>query len=235
MTRSKASVSKTTPKKKVANKVLYAATKDDDLREMNFDNYPLPPFNMSHEDVAHRIEFAFEVAGKKFYRFKKEFSIPAGRYKWYYAYLRRIDLKMSPEMLNQYVDEIVKTLNGGKKGEINLVRAIELLLNLKTRTQIGFEPEAVKFLSAVAYFDETEDLSGFDQEYGNKKIAFWDKHKCLDFFLTRPIGDLLNLNNISKESLQAYIDERMEIIQILNSELYPQSSESTLSNGKKSS
>lgn len=221
--------------KPVQKKVKYALSPDSEIKEMNFDSFPLPPFNMDHEDVAHRIEFAFEAGGKNFYRFKKEFAIPAGRYKWYYAYLRRIDLQMSPQLLATYVDEIVKVLNGGKKGEINLVRAIELLLNLKTRTQIGFEPEGVKFLASVAYFDKTEDLSGYDQDYGNKKIAFWDKHKCLDFFLTRPIGDLLNLNGISKESLQDSINERVEIIRILNSVLHPESSESSSDNGKKSS
>lgn len=222
-------------KKKPKAKIKYTKTDDSDIKQLNFDNYPLPPFNMHHEDVAHRIELAFEVAGKKFYRFKKEYSIPAGRYKWYYAYLRRIDLKMAPEVLNTYVDEVVKCLNGGKKGEINLVRAIELLLNMKTRTEIGFEPQAVRFLASVAYFDETEELSGYDQEYGNKKIAFWKKHKSLDFFLTRPIGDLLNLNGISNESLMDFINEREEIIQILNSGLFQESSENTSDNGKKSS
>lgn len=220
-------------KKKPRAKIKYTNVSDD-VKEFNFDGYPLPPFNMHHEDVAHRIELAFEVAGKKFYRFKKEFMVPAGRYKWHQAYLKRVELMMAPDMLNTYVDEIVKCLNGGKKGEINMVRAIELLLNLKTRTQLGFEPDGIKFLASVTYFDSSEDLSGYDQEYGKKKIAFWDKHKCLDFFLTRPIGDLLNLNGISSESLQDYINERQEIIQILNSGLYPESSESSSDSGKKS-
>lgn len=159
--------------------------------------------------------------------------MPAGRYKWLYGYLREVDLRMSLEVLNKYIEEIEKSLNGGKKGVVDLGNAFILLSKLKTRTKLAFEPDGVRKLASVVYFDSSEDLSGFSQAYGEKKVLLWKKHNFLDFFLTRPMCELLKLKNSSIEVLEEYIKTAELIIQDLTLEPSNQLQESSSESGKK--
>lgn len=186
---------------------------------------PRPAETLHHPDFAPMVEEAFACGTKRFYRFKEEYRMPSGRYKYYYASLREVDLRASLEVLKQYVDAFKNILNGGKKGTVNMGSLWELVLNLESRTKLAFEPMGVKNLASVVYFDETEDLTTFDANYGKQKIKLWEDHGVLDFFLTRPIGELLNLNGISIESLTAYLTQAEEILTDLNSGLQKVSEE----------
>lgn len=181
---------------------------------------PRPEFTMNHPEYAPMVEEAFVCGTKRFYRFKEEYRLPAGRYKYYYAFLREVDLRVSLDVLKQYVTAFKDILNGGNKGKgISLGSLWELVLNLETRTKLAFEPAGVRNLASVCYFDETEDLTTYDTAYGKQKIKLWDDHGVHDFFLTRPIDELLNLRGTSQESLLEYLNQAEEIIQDLNSGL----------------
>jgi hypothetical protein len=188
----------------------------------------LPEYNMLHPDFAPMVEEAFTCGGKRFYRFKDEYRMPTGRYKYYYAYLREVDQRMSLEKLQEFTDAFETVLNGGEKGKgINLGRMWELVLNIKSRVKLAFEPQGVKNLAAVAYFDETEDLTSFNVAYGREKIKLWDDHGTHDFFLTKPIGELLSLNSSFTESLPQYLSQAEQILADLNSGLAKVSEENS--------
>lgn len=177
---------------------------------------PKPEFNAHHVDVASIIEVAFKVKGKKYYRFKEERLIPAGRYKYIYSHLREVDMRMDLSTLRNYVNEFKNILGGGGvKKTINIGDLWKLVINLETRVALAFEPASVERLASVIYFDDTEDLSTWDKKYGAEKVEFWKANKCMDFFLTRPVGELLGAKDISIESLQAYIQEAEMIIKDL--------------------
>lgn len=186
---------------------------------------PRPEYTMLHPEYAPMVEEAFVCGTKRFYRFKEEYRMSTGRYKYYYASLREVDLRASLDTLKQYVDAFKAVLNGGKKGTVSMGSLWELILNLESRTKLAFEPMSVKNLAAVAYFDETEDLTTFDQNYGKQKIKLWEEHNIHDFFLTRPIGELLNLSGISIQSLQDYLSQAEEVLTDLNSGLQKVSEE----------
>jgi hypothetical protein len=193
-----------------------------------FKRDPKPSFNLNHPDIAPQVELAFEAAGVKYYRFKEEFRIPAGRYKYIHNALREMDLRMTQAKLLEYLAEFENCLNGtGKKKEVNLGRLWELVLNMKTRAKLPFDADTVKRFAAVTYFDETEDLSTYDRAYGQKKIALWEQHNVTDFFLTSPIGELLNLSDSSVKHLQEYLTTSMEILEELNSGLSKASPENS--------
>lgn len=180
----------------------------------------LAEFTINHPDYASMVEEAFMCGTKRFYRFKEEYRMPTGRYKYYYAHLRETDLRANLETLKQYIEAFKTVLSGGSKGKsISMQSLWELILNLETRTKLAFEPMGVKNLAAVAYFDDTEDLTTFSLAYGKEKIKLWEEHNVLDFFLTRPIDELMNLKGISIESLQEYLIQSEQIIQDLNSGL----------------
>jgi hypothetical protein len=192
-----------------------------------------PPFNLNHPDLKHKIEVAFTVGQRKFYRFIEDHDIPTGRYKYIYAALREADLRMSQETLVKFIKAMRDELEGGKKRQqINLGNIWQLVLNLESRCVLPWEPASVKRLAAVLYFDETEDLKTYDKMHGMKKVEFWDKNKVKDFFLTRPIVELFGLRNISPTSLEAYIQETEAMIQDLTLDQPTQSSESLSEIGK---
>jgi hypothetical protein len=146
--------------------------------------------------------------------------MPAGRYKYYYAALREMDMHASLETLAKYVKAFENILNGAnpKKG-IQLGELWKLVWNLQTIIKLAYDPQLVKNLACVAYFDETEDLISYDSKYGETKIKLWEEHGLRDFFLTKPIGELSGLSSLSADSFEASLMEQEKIMKELDSNL----------------
>jgi hypothetical protein len=192
-----------------------------------------PVFNIRHPDIAPYIEEVFKSGNRVYYRFKEEKLIPTGRYKYVYAHLKEVDMRMNLETLKSYVKDFKDLLNGsGAKKTIEIGALWKLILNLESRVALAFEPATVERLASVIYFDESEDLSTWNKKYSQEKIEWWRKHETLDFFLTKPIGELLGLSGISITSLVDYITEATAIIQELTLDQQMLSSESLSENGK---
>jgi len=178
-----------------------------------------PAFNLHHPDIASKIVFAFECGGKKYYRFgtkeeSRELDMPTGRYKFYLAFLEEVNLRMTLDTLNKYLAELRKALEGGA-GQVKIGRAWELIISMEGRTKLAFEPDTVRRLASVTFFDENEDLSDYDRAYNEAKIANWEKHGKYGFFLTMPIRDLCGLKNISLTALTEYMNQVDEILKDL--------------------
>lgn len=185
-------------------------------------------FTIYHPSIEGQTEVAFEVNMVKFYRFKDEYRHPTGRYKYVYKCLKEMELSMNRETLAEYVKQLKNILNGGSKGQaINMGEAWRLLHNMETRTTLPFDPGMVKRLASVVYFTDDEDISTYDQSYGDFKIKLWDDNNVHDFFLTRPIAELLNLNNTSLESLEEYLTTAKGILEELTLEPQIQSLENS--------
>lgn len=179
-----------------------------------------PEFTLNHPDYAPMVEEAFACAGKRYYRFKEEYRMSTGRYKYYYAALREVEMKASLETLNKYVEAFESILNGGgKQSKILMGTMWELVLNLKARLKLEFDPQTVRDLAAIAYFDETEDLTTFNKKYGDEKVKLWRDNEVYDFFLTRPISELFNLSGISTISLAEHLRAMDGVIKEVNSNL----------------
>lgn len=184
-----------------------------------------PAFNIYHPDIADQVELAFEVGGKKFYRFADQYKMPTGRYKYIVAATREVDMRMSIELLLEYITQIKSCLKG-EKGKVDLETAWKTLFNIETRISLAFEPNTVKKLASICYFTDTEILTTWDKvKDGSEKVKLWDKHNCLDFFLTRPISELLRLSDSSLTSLETYLSQVYPILEELNSVHPTQSSE----------
>lgn len=189
---------------------------------------PRPEYTLSHPDFADKIEEAFTCGGKRFYRFKDEFRMSTGRYSYYYAALQEFNLNISRAKLIEFVDAFELILNGGKKGQgITIGKLWELIINLKTRIhKLAFEPKLARDLAAIAYFDETEDITTYNSEYGKEKIRLWEEHNVHDFFFEKPIGELLGVNSTSIQPLEDYLKTAEQILMDLNSGLLKVSEES---------
>lgn len=185
-------------------------------------------FTVYHPSLEGQTEVAFEVNLIKFYRFKEEYRHPTGRYKYVYKYIKEHELAMTRETLAEYVKHLKVCLNGGSKGQsINIGEAWRLLHNMDTRIALPFDPENIKRLASVVYFTDSEDLSTFDAEEGQRKIRIWEENNVHDFFLTRPIAELLHLNNSSIISLEEYLKTASGILKELTLEPQTQLSENS--------
>jgi hypothetical protein len=105
---------------------------------------------------------------------------------------------------------------GGKKKTISINDMNKLVINMESRLELAFDTSTIRRLAAVAYFDETEDLTTYDDKYGKEKIKLWKDNNVYDFFLTRPIGELYNLKNISVDSLVEHLNLMDGVIKDLN-------------------
>lgn len=192
-----------------------------------------PAFNITHEDVRHKIEKAFKSGNVQYYKFIDDHQIPAGRYKYIYAALKEADMRMDLQTLQAYVTEIERILNGGdKKNNINIGDLWKITINLKTRLALAFEPASIKRLAAVIYFDDSEDLSTYSSKHGLRKVEHWERNNTMDFFLTQPIVQLFGLSGFSLTSLEAYIQQTSEIIKDLTFDPQTASSENSSETGK---
>lgn len=176
--------------------------------------------NTLHDiDFVPFVEPAFKFNSIQYYRFKKDADTPYGRYKWVSTFLQEVELRMDLNTLNAYLDDIEKNISG-EKGKINLGHVAVTINKMRTRTALHFDVETAKKLASVIYFDETEDLTTYDREKGREKIAAWGKDlKVMDFFLTKPMRELLGLSDISETVLADYISQQVEIIKALTLEM----------------
>lgn len=182
---------------------------------------------MHHPDMAHKIEFAFQSGNKKYYQFTEEFEIPAGRYKWISAYLQEHDLRIDPKVLSDYCDQIDAAINQGKMSQVAIIAE-----KIRGRTKLAFNPDTIKRLASVIYFDETEDLSDLSLSHAHEKIKIWDKNDTVTFFLTRPIRELLGLNDTSETLLRNYLTS-IRILLDLTSEKTEGTLDQSLENSSK--
>lgn len=191
-----------------------------------------PQFNINHPDIADKIEFAFKFQGKKYYRFKNEYEMPTGRYKWVMNYLREVDLRMDIVTIKEFMKRLKGYLDGSK-GSVNLHEAYKIISNMESRLNLAFEPEGVRRLASVSYFDDSESLDGYDMKHNQEKIKAWREANFLDFFLMTPIGELLKISNISIGSLEDYIQTATQVIKDLTLVQSNPSQETISENGMK--
>lgn len=193
-----------------------------------------PTFNIFHEELAPKIEKAFKSGTVQYYKFIDDHQIPSGRYKYIYAALKEADLRMDLDTLKNFLDTLENILNGGaKKNNINVGDIWKMIINMKSRIALGFEPASIARLASVIYFDETEDLKTYNKHHGLQKVEFWKKNGTMDFFLTRPIVELFGLSGFSITSLEEYIQTAEGIIQDLTIDQQSLSSANSSENGNK--
>lgn len=184
----------------------------DRFRKKNdFYNVRHPDFKMQVEEATKDDGTKLKVNGIQYYRFKPDHRIPYGRYTFMQAFLLQYDLRMDLNTFTAYLDSLEKHITG-QRGELNVGKAYEIIQKMRARAALAFDPTQAYNLASVVYFDDQEVLYGYDMEYNKKKIALWREAGAIDFFYTRPLSELLGLNDFSEEGLTNYIQGSSEIL-----------------------
>lgn len=150
----------------------------------------------------HVIEHAFTIAGKEYFKFTDHLNIPYERALSCLVYYREVDLNIDREFLKQHLDAINSILTSN---QIDVYKIKTLNDQLRQRVDLPKDPELMYKLASVVFFDKDESPEVYDWEYAKKKIAFWKENTTLkDFFLQKPIVELIPYLKFAEENLQEF-------------------------------
>jgi len=174
-------------------------------------------------DHKYVIEFAFEIAGNKYFRFNDVYTLPYERGLMAIAVYEETRMKCSREYLTEHCNAIAEILRDPKK--VDIFRINELNEQMRERLNLAMDVDLLYKLASIVFFDANEPPVLYDADYNAKKITFWKKHRGVaDFFLQKPVTELIPFIQSSEFDLDVYseLNERLnevhlERLRIMNS------------------
>lgn len=188
-----------------------------------------PRKTLYHKDFEGKTILAKTINGVHYYRFKDDIDMPYGRYLYLSSFIQAIELRMDLKTLDAYLDKIEANLSGGK-GNINIGSSLILLQQLRTRTRIRFDEELAYQLASCIFFTDEEELNTYSMEKNKQKIEAWKRSGTLDFFMLKPVKELLGLGNLSISDLTAYLQKTRPILEELNTAMKQATNNVTMMN-----
>lgn len=149
-----------------------------------------------HPDYKKSIEYVFTIDGEDYYSFTTIADCPAERYYKASEFMHEMDMRMNRDMLAAYLDKMSEMINDGNFGKVAAI-----VEEMKIRSTLLVETETMYKLASVQFFTLDEDLTSYDYDYNDRKIAKFKSEKISDFFLKEPVKRFLPLPSISAEDL----------------------------------
>ena len=141
-----------------------------------------------------KIEYAFTSGGRNYYRFISEPYIPYTRANAALDIYEELEWGISPAILQKHMAAVDAVLMDSKikTKEALLTKLAVLNSHLKERFGLATNLTLRMKLATVLYFDETEDITTYNYQYGVAKAKHWAEHHDIpDFFLNLPILNFL--------------------------------------------
>lgn len=155
-------------------------------------------FNIYHPEIKDKIEFAFKLNGLSYYRFKETHLTRVMRYKYQIQFLNEYELGITLDDFNKYTDEVEKHINKGQLGDA----ALKIKL-MKQRANLYKDFDLFYKIASAYYFDDTEDVTGYDFKHNANKIKIFKESQDQSFFLTIPMTSLFpQLASLASDSSQ---------------------------------
>lgn len=156
-------------------------------------------------DSKHIIVYAFSIGQRHYFRFDDMLNIPYNRALQTLVYYKELGMNCDTEFLKAHTMAFDNAL---KKETINVDTLIDLkVLNdqLKQRLELPKEPDLMYKLASVVFFDQLENPAIYEFKYGENKIRAWKKTASLtDFFLSRPLVELIPYLKFAEKNLQQF-------------------------------
>jgi len=165
------------------------------------------------DSTPHEVELAFEIKGRRFYRFANEFNMPVCRYQAYMDVAEEIDQRIDREYLSALFETLETACNAGR-----IVDIAHMISIAKQKLEQVSHYSLLYKLAAVIYFEKSENLERYDALTAARKIEFWKKNQesISDFFLQTRMHDfapfLSQLGGDSEKFFQAQdLDEKLSL------------------------
>lgn len=172
---------------------------------------PTAPQHKVNEEGIRTVE-AFVIDGVKYFQFSDPFNITTGRYFATIAAYEELQMRCDREYLELHVAAVDNVLNQPK---VKMTWLAQMNQNLKDRLDLMPTSEFVYKLAAVLFFDESESAHVHDYAYGEVKIDRWKKDRAvLDFFLSRPLKEIMPSLNMPTENSQMFmgVAEKIDVM-----------------------
>ncbi len=171
-------------------------------------SYRKPVFNLQ---AGHHKEIAFVHQGVEYWHFTDAFNIPCERAKCAVDAYNTLNTRIDREFLNA-ITQSGKTERSKKSIDIGVWFKNDLLIEERLNFIVPPRRFILK-LASIVFFDASEDPYFYDEKYGDKKIAIWEKNKDLmDFFLSLPIKNLIFSEQHTKEDLVNF----MKVVELID-------------------
>jgi hypothetical protein len=165
--------------------------------------------NIYHPDIKDKVEYAFSLHGKRYFRFKEDHLMYEMRRFQKIIFLTELENGLSHEDLLAYIDVLEQHNNKGQIGDTGLKLKL-----LRQRVEAAKDPDTFYKIATVDYFDDEEELTKYDRDYNKKKLQDFKESKELPFFLTRPMLDIfpqLASLALDSEAFTAQIQEMKDL------------------------
>ena len=151
-------------------------------------------YNGINRNWADKIEFAFTSGGTNYFRLISEPYIPYNRANAALDIYEELEWGISPAFLQKHIQAVDSILTDPKtKTKEALISKLAVIVSqLKERMNLATSLTLRMRLATVLYFDEFEDITTYNYQYGVQKIKHWtENHDVEEFFFRLPILDFL--------------------------------------------
>lgn len=147
------------------------------------------------------IEYAFTLKGVDYFQFSDYNSMANDRAFNALAFYKELSMSCSRDYLLSFSKALDDILNNPK--QVLITEIVRLNLQLKERLDLLFEPDIAYKLCSVVFFDASENPNRFEFKHALKKAKIFKEAPIADFFLARPVVQLLPfISSLSKDFLQ---------------------------------
>lgn len=177
-------------------------------------------------DSKYIITYSFSLGDRHYFRFDDLLNIGYDRALKTLVYYKEMDMNADREFLKLHTQAIDNILKRASLTIDDLLDVRMLNNQLKQRLELPKEPDLMYKLASVVFFDQHENPQVYEFKYGEKKIAAWKKNASLhDFFLQKPLQELIPYLRYADESLQQYSQMTQRVTQEQLDNLLPLLSE----------
>jgi hypothetical protein len=153
----------------------------------------------------HIITYGFTIGERHYFRFDDPLNTPYDRALKTLVYYKELDMNCDRAFIKAHTEAFDNALKQPKINIDTLVSLKQLNDQLKQRLELPKEPDLMYKLAAVVFFDQHENPYVYEFKYGENKIKFWKKNTTLvDFFLQKPIVELIPYLEYAGENLQQF-------------------------------
>jgi len=147
-------------------------------------------------------EFAFEIDGQEFYTFKNLLDMPHLRYERFDEFTREAEMRITSKDLLDLIEVIKDAINKGK-----ITDAVIFLNAMENLASQYIETDTFYRLFTCLFFDLDEDITDYDFDYNEIKLALFKSQPKTAFFFNQPMKKYLPQIDISEQDLAVFLKQ----------------------------
>lgn len=168
-----------------------------------------------------QIEYGFSVAGKDYYRFKKQEDMPYRRYAEFTVKHEEMRMGLSREYMTKATREMLEcftpTQAGKNAGVINLNKLHQITIEMSARLEMAPIGEDVYAYLSVVYFTLDEDITRYDPMLNKAKIKEWREVSIPDFFTGKAVKECTGFSNWSSTDIESFFLKQQTELSMMTS------------------